>query len=204
MASQVEVDAAVVAGGDHRPRLGFNMGRHMCADRIDIAEKTRARPLRDQTKARMVAQHKAHLDLQILLFGLCHNLLPLDPVVASRLVVPHVLASGDDTFSLVEALVVTPLRRNGHNRIVAEHFLCAIENVDLPVDAIAFYLRAPLGVGLVEPGDLDIWIVEHRFELAAGVTVLSAVLRHANHVLLHRQREQQKQNTQIPAPAPRA
>ena len=48
---------------------------------------------------------------------------------------------------------------------------------------------APRGVGLIEPDDFDVWAIEHRFKLASGVTMFSAILRHANHALLHRQRE---------------
>ena len=109
----------------------------------------------------MVAQHKAHLHLQIGGPRLCDDLLPLRPVVSGWLVVPHVLASLDDALGLVQALVVAALGGDGDNGAIAEQLFFAVQEADLPIGFVVGDLLAALGVGFVQADDFDLGIVEH-------------------------------------------
>ena len=129
----------------------------------------------------MIAQHKAHLHLQISGPRLRDDPLPLRPIVPGRLVVPHVLAGLDDALGLVQTLVVAALGGNGDNGAIAEQFFFAVQEADLSIGGVVCDLLATLGVGFVQADDFDFGVVEHCLEFASGVAVLGAVLRHADH-----------------------
>ena len=103
----------------------------------------------------------------------------------------HVLASLDDALGLVQALVVAALGGDGDNGAIAEQFLLAVQEADLPIESVVGDLLAALGVGFVQTDDFDLGVVEHCLEFASGVAVLGAVLRHANHGISLRKRGNQ-------------
>ena len=91
------------------------------------------------------------------------------------------LASLDDALGLVQALVVAALGGDGDDGAIAEQFFFAVQEADLPIGFVVGNLLAALGVGFVQADDFDLGVVEHCLEFACGVTVLGAVLRHADH-----------------------
>ena len=145
----------------------------------DGAEEAGARPFRELDEGRVVAQHEAELDVELLLLGRRHHRGPLRPVLARRLVQPQVLAGGDDLLRLVQALVVGPLAGHRLDALVPEHLLQAAEPVQPGVRRVRLrqHLLPPRQVGLPDADEGHQWAVAHGAGDGDVVRVLGAVLR---------------------------
>ena len=96
------------------------------------------------------------MDMQGVFPGRLYDALPAWIIFTSRFVIPCMFAGVDDRRRLRQALIVAAFRGNGHDGVIAEHFLLCSDTEDVP-------------------GFVDNSLVVYEFEQAMAVIDIAAM-----------------------------